>query len=194
MEGMHSLGNHAHHTPAPPHHMPAQHGPPQENVRFARGPAPAPADHPQHPPPKPHHPPPPYQPQPWHEGAGVPQRPWADTEHASEQPLELVLAEQLQRAREEVKEHQRANTAIQANVKELLAQVKKRDETIQHLFALVSERDFTIAMLKQSHSNSPAPVPTAQVSPSSRALSLCSVCARPLSLSLACSLENSSTT
>jgi hypothetical protein len=30
-----------------------------------------------------------------------------------------------------------------------VVQVKKRDETIQHLFALVSERDFTIAMLKQ---------------------------------------------
>ena len=34
-----------------------------------------------------------------------------------------------------------------------MSQVKKRDETIQHLFALVSERDFTIAMLKQSPSN-----------------------------------------
>ncbi|MGB1604817.1 MAG: hypothetical protein ACPIOQ_69435, partial [Promethearchaeia archaeon] len=34
--------------------------------------------------------------------------------------------------------------------------MKKRDETIQHLFALVSERDFTIAMLKQSPSNGAA--------------------------------------
>ena len=32
----------------------------------------------------------------------------------------------------------------------MIWQVKKRDETIQHLFSLVSERDFTIAMLKQT--------------------------------------------
>jgi len=42
--------------------------------------------------------------------------------------------------------------------------VKKRDETIQHLFALVSERDFTIAMLKQSYGGGGgAPVAAVQV-------------------------------
>ena len=49
--------------------------------------------------------------------------------HVSSSSGTSVLAEQLQRTRAEVKEHQRANAI---------------------LFALVSERDFTIAMLKQS--------------------------------------------
>ena len=37
--------------------------------------------------------------------------------------MEIVLAENLQRTRQDLKEQQRANVALQANMKELLAQV-----------------------------------------------------------------------
>ena len=48
---------------------------------------------------------------------------WKDSQNVGEQPLEIVLAENLQRTRQDLKEQQRANVALQANMKELLAQV-----------------------------------------------------------------------
>ncbi|EKX48957.1 hypothetical protein GUITHDRAFT_136159 [Guillardia theta CCMP2712] len=71
-------------------------------------------------------------------GSFLPARPWKDD---SDAPLEVLLSSELSKARDELKEQQRTNESLQ---------VKKRDETIQHLFSLVSERDFTIAMLKQT--------------------------------------------
>uniref|UniRef100_A0A7S0EX07 FHA domain-containing protein n=1 Tax=Hanusia phi TaxID=3032 RepID=A0A7S0EX07_9CRYP len=80
-------------------------------------------------------------------GSLLPARPWRDD---SDAPLEVLLSNELGKAREELKEQQRTNESLQRSIKDLLGQVKKRDETIQHLFSLVSERDFTIAMLKQT--------------------------------------------